>query len=69
MHCNRKMMIKGILFLGAALLVAYIALPQFRTLVPGVAPSLLALLYPLPMFFMNKDPRVGALPPSNFKIR
>ena len=59
MHCNPKTMIKIGVGIGAALLVAYFALPGARALIVASAPILLALICPLMMivmmFMMRRD--------------
>jgi hypothetical protein len=47
------MLVTGVASL-VVLALAYAALPQFRTLVLGIAPYLLFLLCPLSMLFMMK---------------
>lgn len=53
MKCTKTMLTTGAVML-AALALAYAALPQFRTLVLSLGPSLLFLLCPLSMLFMMK---------------
>lgn len=55
MNCSRKTLINLALMVGAALAVAYFALPQFHALILGIAPILLALLCPLAMLFMMRS--------------
>lgn len=55
MNCNRKTLINLALFVGAALVAAYFALPQFHTLILGMVPIMLALLCPLSMLFMMRS--------------
>ncbi|AJZ56267.1 DUF2933 domain-containing protein [Paraburkholderia fungorum] len=54
MKCNMKTMVTTGLVLLVVLAGAYAALPQFRTLVLSLGPSLLFLLCPLSMIFMMK---------------
>ncbi|QCP53681.1 DUF2933 domain-containing protein [Trinickia violacea] len=51
MKCTKTMLTTGAVIL-AALVLAYAALPQFRTLVLNAGPFLLFLLCPLSMMFM-----------------
>ncbi|HEX7910723.1 MAG TPA: DUF2933 domain-containing protein [Paraburkholderia sp.] len=53
MKCTKTMLTTGAVLL-AALALAYVALPQFRTLVLSAGPYLLFLLCPLSMIFMMK---------------
>lgn len=53
MKCTKTMVVTGVALL-AALALAYMALPQFRTLVVSAGPYLLFLLCPLSMLFMMK---------------
>ena len=50
--CSMKTMIKIVLGMGALLLVAYVAFPQFQPTIAAMAPVLLALACPLGMLFM-----------------
>ena len=52
MKCNMKTMATTGLVLLVVLAAAYAALPQFRTLVLSLGPSLLFLLCPLSMIIM-----------------
>ncbi|RKF35733.1 DUF2933 domain-containing protein [Paraburkholderia fungorum] len=52
MKCNMKTMLTTGIILLALLAAAYAALPQFRSLVLSLGPSLLFLLCPLSMIFM-----------------
>lgn len=52
MKCDMKTMIKILLGLGVALAVAYIALPEARTLIGTMSPLLLVLVCPLAMGIM-----------------
>jgi len=54
MKCNMKTMLTTGIVLLVVLAGAYAALPQFRTLVLSLGPSLLFLLCPLSMIFMMK---------------
>lgn len=54
MNCSRKTMINLALMMGAVLVGAYLALPQFHALILGIAPILLVTLCPLSMFFMMR---------------
>jgi Protein of unknown function (DUF2933) len=53
MKCTKSMLTTGAVIL-AAVVLAYAALPQFRTLVLNAGPFLLFLLCPLSMMFMMK---------------
>lgn len=67
MKCTKTMLTTGAVIL-AALMLAYAALPQFRTLVLGAGPFLLFLLCPLSMMFMMRgmnSSRDHQAPPSD----
>lgn len=54
MKCDTKTMVKTIIGLGLLGVIAYFALPQFRSLIVSISPFLLALACPLSMIFMMK---------------
>lgn len=54
MKCDTKTMLKVGAGVGAVLVIAYFALPAFRTWTVGSAPILLSLICPLSMLFMMK---------------
>lgn len=54
MMCNTKTMLKVGLGLLLGTVIAYIALPDFRSWILAASPTLLFLLCPLSMIFMMK---------------
>lgn len=54
MQCDTKTMLKVGTGMAAALVIAYFALPAFRTWIIGSAPILLSLICPLAMLFTVK---------------
>ena len=59
MNCDFKTMIKIAVGLGAALAVAYVAVPAAQAFIPASAPLLLALVCPIAMIFMMKSMNGG----------
>lgn len=59
MHCNQtrtascrpSILLKSVALLGVGLILAYVALPNFRLWIAGSAPLLLSMLCPLMMLF------------------
>lgn len=54
MLCNTKTMLKVGLGLLLGTVIAYIALPDFRSMILAASPTLLFLLCPISMIFMMK---------------
>jgi Protein of unknown function (DUF2933) len=54
MKCDTKTMVKAATGLGLLAIIAYVALPQFRTFILSISPFLLALVCPLSMLIMMK---------------
>jgi hypothetical protein len=54
MKCDTKTMVKTAIGLGLLGVIAYFALPQFRSFILGISPFLLGLVCPLSMIFMMK---------------